>query len=56
MPENMSVERRLVMASYGAELELTPADDMGGAIARAEEIVAADPSRILYAAAVSQSV
>jgi cysteine synthase A len=46
MPENMSVERRLVMASYGAELELTPAlDDMGGAIARAEEIVAADPSR-----------
>lgn len=45
MPENMSVERRLVMASYGAELELTPAlDDMEGAIARAEEIVAEDPS------------
>ena len=45
MPENMSVERRLVMASYGAELELTPSlDDMAGAIARAEEIVAADPS------------
>ena len=45
MPENMSVERRLVMASYGAELELTSSlDDMAGAIARAEEIVAADPS------------
>ena len=45
MPENMSVERRLVMASYGAELELTPSlDDMTGAIARAKEIVAADPS------------
>lgn len=46
MPENMSVERRLVMASYGAELELTPSfDDMAGAIARAEEIVATDPSK-----------
>ena len=40
MPENMSVERRLVMASYGAELELTPAlDDMGGAIARANQLL-----------------
>ena len=45
MPESMSVERRLVMASYGAELELTPGqDDMPGAIRRAEEIVAADPA------------
>jgi cysteine synthase A len=45
MPENMSVERRLVMASYGAQLELTPAEeDMAGAIRRAEEIVATDPS------------
>lgn len=44
MPESMSVERRLVMASYGAELELTPGqDDMPGAIRRAEEIVAANP-------------
>ncbi len=45
MPESMSVERRLVMASYGAELELTPAaEDMPGAIRRAEEIVAGDPA------------
>lgn len=45
MPESMSVERRLVMASYGAELELTAAeDDMPGAIRRAEEIVAIDPA------------
>lgn len=45
MPESMSVERRLVMASYGAELELTRAEgDMPGAIRRAEEIVASDPA------------
>ena len=41
MPTSMSVERRSVMASYGAELELTPAEqDMPGAIRRAEEIKA----------------
>jgi cysteine synthase A len=46
MPESMSEERRSVMASYGAELELTAAeDDMPGAIYRAEEIVATDPAR-----------
>ena len=44
MPTSMSVERRSVMASYGAEIELTPAvDDMPGAIERAEEIKARDP-------------
>ncbi|MFT5090231.1 MAG: cysteine synthase A [Candidatus Latescibacterota bacterium] len=46
MPESMSEERRSVMASYGAELELTGAEgDMPGAICRAEEIVATDPGR-----------
>ncbi|MBF0401113.1 MAG: cysteine synthase CysM [Magnetococcales bacterium] len=42
MPESMSVERRAVMAAYGAHLELTPdAASMEGAIDRAWEMVRA---------------
>jgi len=41
MPESASVERRRLMAAYGARVELTPrADGMKGAIARAQQIVA----------------
>jgi len=45
MPESMSMERRRLMAAYGAQLELTPrAGGMKGAIARAQELVAQTPN------------
>ncbi len=41
MPESMSIERRKLLAGYGAELVLTPAaEGMRGAIARAEQMAA----------------
>jgi len=43
MPESASVERRQLMQGYGAEVVLTPAaQGMRGAIARAQELVAAE--------------
>ena len=46
MPETMSIERRRVLAAFGANLVLTPgAEGMKGAIRRAEELAASDPSR-----------
>jgi len=44
MPESMSVERRKLMAAYGADLELTPRElGMKGAIERAKEMVSEIP-------------
>ena len=44
MPETMSLERRKVLAAYGAKLTLTEGSlGMKGAIAKAEEIHASDP-------------
>lgn len=44
MPESMTVERRRVLAAYGAVFDLTPREKgMPGAIARAQEIVASTP-------------
>lgn len=45
MPESMSLERRRVMAAYGAKFDLTPREKgMKGAIARAQELAAATPN------------
>ena len=47
MPDSMSVERRAVMASYGAEIVLTPGrEDMPGAIRKAEELKSLDPTGV----------
>ena len=44
MPESMSIERRRLMAAYGAQLELTPREmGMKGAIEKARQMVRTEP-------------
>ncbi len=48
MPETMSIERRKLAASYGAEIVLTPgAEGMKGAIAKADELHESTPGSII---------
>ena len=48
MPDTMSVERRMLMAAYGAEFVLTPgAEGMNGAIKEAKRLVAENPDYFL---------
>jgi len=48
MPESMSVERRKLLAAYGAQLVLTPAaEGMAGSVAKANALLAEIPGSIL---------
>ncbi|MBQ9005048.1 MAG: cysteine synthase A [Atopobiaceae bacterium] len=48
MPDTMSIERRRLAASYGAEIVLTPGSEgMKGAVAKADELAAEIPGSII---------
>ena len=48
MPENMSMERRKLIAAYGAEIVLTPASEgMKGAVKKAQELHEQNPGSII---------
>jgi cysteine synthase A len=48
MPETMSAERRQLLAAFGADVVLTPADEgMAGSAKRAEELAAATPGSFI---------
>ncbi len=49
LPANASLERKRILAAYGAELVITPAEEgSDGAIRRVREIYAGDPSKYFY--------
>jgi cysteine synthase A len=48
MPETMSVERRRLLAAYGAEVVLTPGSEgMAGAVRKAQELAASHPNAFI---------
>jgi len=48
MPEDMSLARRQILHSYGADVVLTAAEEgMAGAVARAEQLLAETPNAIM---------
>ncbi|ADC47424.1 cysteine synthase CysKM1 [Methanobrevibacter ruminantium M1] len=48
MPETMSIERRKLLAVFGAEIVLTPGSEgMGGAIAKAKELAESTPNSFM---------
>jgi cysteine synthase A len=48
MPESMSMERRKILAMFGAKIVLTPAaEGMSGAVKKAEQLVAETPSAFM---------
>lgn len=48
MPETMTIERRKLLAAFGAQLVLTPGPEgMGGAVKRAEELTASTPNSFM---------
>ncbi len=50
MPSNVSIERKRVVQSYGAEVVYTdPGEGSDGAIVRARELAAAEPDKYFYA-------
>ncbi len=56
MPETMSIERRKLLAAYGAEVVLTPgALGMKGAIAKAEELARETPGAFIPGQFVNQA-
>jgi S-sulfo-L-cysteine synthase (O-acetyl-L-serine-dependent) len=50
LPDSASLERKRILAAYGAELVITPGDEgTDGAIHKVHEIVAAEPDKYFYA-------